>query len=198
MERENPDLYEEAKGVSDFYFPVWNTYDKYLTLMAEGKCFNGENQRYYASLAKYFLPDEEYAMAYGLTQNAWYLTIGAINSGAFYKSLTDDTGIARGLVVGTVWSLYKRNAYEKKSISGTDKFVSYIDVWKKITQKLLEKYGRKSWISFSGHGMIVSFESDLIRKQEAMKNQNPALLKNLGFAIIDSWLATELNTFYKK
>ena len=195
--KEDPDLFQEAKIVNDFYFRLWSTYNKYLTLMAHGKCFNYNHQRYYASLAKYFLPSEEYAMAYSLTQNAWLLAIGAINSGAFYKALTNDTGFFRGILIGAMWSSFKNSAYEQKDIYGKDKSLSYIDLWKKIIKKLIEKYGRQHWISFSGHGMIISFNNDLIEKQKVLKNENPILLDDLGFVIIDSWLGSELNTFYK-
>lgn len=196
--KENKDLYDEAKVVNDFYFPVWGTYNKYLGLMAQGECFNAANERYYANLAKYFLPSEEYVMAYGLTQNAWYLAIGAINSAAFYKALTNDTGYFRGMMVGTLWSLFKNRAYEIKNLPETDIFLSYMDVWKKIATKVCEKYGRKNWISFSGHGLIISFDEQLIGKQRAIGNEDAVLFNDLGFTIIDSWLATELNTFYKK
>lgn len=194
----SPELFAEAKIINDFHFPLWSTYDKYLNLMASGKCFNYAHQRYYMSLAKIFLPSEEYAMAYGLTQNAWLLSIGAINSEAFYKALTNGTGFIRGMAIGTIWSSYTKNAYKKQIIPGSDKSLSYMDFWKKITHKLFEKYGNKSWISFSGHGMIISFEKDLIDKQKAIKNGDPALLNDLGFVIIDSWLGAELNTFYKQ
>lgn len=195
--KEDSELYEEAKIVNDFYFYLWGTYNKYLRLIANGECFNYAQQRYYVSLAKHFLPSEEYAMAYGLTQNAWLLSIGAINSNAFYKALTNDTGSYRGMLVGAFWSSFKNNAYEQKNIPQTDKFLSYMDVWKKITKKLIEKYGHKNWISFSGHGMIISFNDDLIQKQKAVKNEDPDLLNELRFTIIDSWLGSELNTFYK-
>ena len=154
---ENPELFTEAKIVNDFQFPLWGTYDKYLNLIANGKCFNYAHQRYYMSLAKIFLPSEEYAMAYGLTQNAWLLSIGAINSDAFYKALTNGTGFIRGMAIGAIFSSYKRNAYKQQIIPGSETSLSYMDFWKKIIQKLLEKYGNKSWISFSGHGMIISF-----------------------------------------
>jgi hypothetical protein len=196
--KEDKDLYHEVKAVNDFYFPVWGTYDKYLKLMANGECFNAANERYYANLAKYFLPSEEYVMAYGLTQNAWYLSIGAINSAAFYKALTNDTGHIRGMVVGTLWPLFKNRAYGVKNIPGTDTFISYMDVWKKVVKKVCDKYGYKNWISFSGHGLIISFDDELITQQSKMNNADTALFNELGFTIIDSWLATELNTFYKK
>jgi hypothetical protein len=195
---ENPELFAEAKIVNDFHFPLWGTYDKYLNLISNGECFNYAHQRYYVSLAKFFLPSEEYAMAYGLTQNAWLLAIGAINSGAFYKALTNGTGFFRGMAIGAIWSAYQKNAYKKQIIQGMDQSMSYMDFWKKITHKLFEKYGNKNWISFSGHGMIISFEKDLMQKQKAIKNENPALLNDLGFVIIDSWLGAELNTFYKQ
>jgi hypothetical protein len=195
--KDDPVLYEEAKVVNDFYFRLWGTYNKYLGLMADGDCFNYLHERYYISLAKYFLPSEEYAMAYSLTQNAWLLSIGAINSSAFYKALTNGTGSFRGLLIGAIWSYFKDGAYSQKNIPETDKILSYMDIWKKITKKLTEKYGPKNWISFSGHGMIISFNNDLINKQKAQKNEDPILLDDLGFAIIDSWLGSELNTFYK-
>ena len=192
------DLYEEAKAVTDFYFPVWGTYDKYLTQIAAGDCFNAEKNRYYACLVKQFLPSEEYVLSYALAQDAWYLAIGGINSEAFYKALTNDTGALRSVSLGIKWSVYKNSAYAKKWVATTNRSVSYMDVWKKITQKLSEKYGNKNWISFSGHGTIFSFDNDILQKQGAMKNEDPAVLKDLGFAVIDSWLGTELNTFYKK
>ncbi len=195
---EDKGLYEEAKAVTDFYFPVWSTYDNYLTQMGLGKCFNGKKQRYYIGLAKHFLPSEEYVLSYALAQNAWYLAIGGINSEAFYKALTNDTGAIRSIALGIKWSAYKYSAYAKKRVAITNNFVSYMDVWKKITQKLFEKYGNKNWISFSGHGTIFSFDNDILQKQGVMKNEDFKVLKDLGFAIIDSWLGTELNTFYKK
>lgn len=195
--KEDPALYEEAKVVNDFYFRLWGTYNKYLQLMAHGECFNALHERYYTSLAKFFLPSEEYAMAYSLTQNAWLLAIGSINSSAFYKALTNDTGSFRGMLIGAIWSSFKNNAYVAKSIPATGENISYMDVWKKIARKLTEKYGSKNWISFSGHGMIISFNDDLIKKQKALRNEDPSLLNELGFTIIDSWLGSELNTFYK-
>jgi hypothetical protein len=196
--KEDPGLFSQAKIVNDFHFPLWGTYDKYLNLIADGECFNYAHERYFISLTKFFLPSEEYAMAYGLTQNAWLLSIGAINSQAFYKALTNGTDFIRGMAIGAIWSFYKKNAYKKHIIPETDEYLSYMDFWKKITQKLFEKYGNKNWISFSGHGMIISFEKDLIEKQKSLNNESPALLNDLEFVIIDSWLGTELNTFYKQ
>lgn len=115
-----------------------------------------------------------------------------------YKALTNDTGAIRSIALGIKWSAYKYSAYAKKRVAITNNFVSYMDVWKKITQKLFEKYGNKNWISFSGHGTIFSFDNDILQKQGVMKNEDFKVLKDLGFAIIDSWLGTELNTFYKK
>ena len=195
--KENPDLYKEAQLVNDFYFRLWGTYTKYLQLMGQGKCFNYMHERYYISLAKFFLPNEEYAMAYALTQNAWLLAIGANNSSAFYKALTNDTGFFRGILIGAIWSNFKDRAYEQKDIIAQDTRISYMDLWKKITKKLTEKYGLQNWISFSGHGMIISFNKDLIEKQKSLINEDPRLLDDLGFVIIDSWLGSELNTFYK-
>lgn len=194
--KENPVLFNQAKAVVDFYFPVWGTYDNYLNRMAQGECFNASNQRYYVNLAKHFLPSEEYVMAYALTQCAWYLSIGGINNAAFYKALTNDTGYLRSFFINVHWSNFKKLAYTKKEITSNE-FLSYMEVWKKIVS-LLSQYERKSWVSFSGHGMIISFDNDLIQQQKKMPNSDQSLLDELGFAIIDSWLGTELNTFYKK
>jgi hypothetical protein len=166
--------------------------------MASANCFNGNGKRYYVNLAKHFLPSEEYVLAYALSKNAWYLAIGSINNEAFYKALTNDTGFIRSIALGIKWSAYKNGAYAKNQVGAGQGAVSYMDIWKKITQKLSEKYGNKNWISFSGHGTIISFDNNILKKQSAMKNGDPKVLDDLGFAIIDSWLGTELNTFYKK
>lgn len=196
--KENPILFEQTKAVADFYFPVWKTYNDYLNRMAKGECFNAQKQKYYVNLVKHFLPSEEYVMAYALTQGAWFLSIGGINNDAFYKALTNDTGYLRSLLINVNWSDFKKRAFEKKQMGVEDQLLSFIDVWKNIVSLLAQKYDRKNWISFSGHGMIISFDGNLIEEQKKMPNNDQGLLDELGFAIIDSWLGTELNTFYKK
>jgi len=194
----DPELYEEAKFVNDFYFRLWDTYNRYLNMMADGYCFGLGKNRYYASLVKFFVPNEEYALAYGLTQNAWLLCLGGINSDAYYKALTGSSNPSRALVLGALWTSFKKAAYEEQTMPGTDKRISYMDVWQKIKARLNDRYERKNWISFSGHGVVFSFDDKLIERQNRQSNENPDLLYDLGFTIIESWLGSELNTFYKK
>lgn len=194
----DPELYEEAKFVNDFYFRLWDTYNRYLNMMAEGDCFGRGKNRYYTSLVKFFVPSEEYALAYGLTQNAWLLCLGGINSGAYYKALTGGSSPVRALVLGALWTSFKNAAYEEQEMPGTNKRISYMDVWQKIVARLNHTYERKNWISFSGHGVVFSFDDKIIARQNKLPNENPNLLYDLGFTVIESWLGSELNTFYKK
>lgn len=194
----DPELYEEAKVVNDFYFRLWDTYNRYLNMMAEGDCFGRGKNRYYASLVKFFVPSEEYALAYGLTQNAWLLCLGGINTAAYYKALTSSANPSRALLLGALWTSFKKAAYEEQIMPGTDKRISYMDVWQKIKARLNDRYERKNWISFSGHGVVFSFDDKIIARQNRLPNENPDLLYDLGFTVIESWLGSELNTFYKK
>jgi hypothetical protein len=193
--KKNKRLFEEAKQTVDFYFSQWGMYSKYLNLMADGEIFGIGKKRYYVDLAKYFVPDEEYMLAYAITQNAWLLWLGSVNKGAFYKALTDSSNAWRGLLLGINWDGFKRKAYVQQSISKKRR-ISFIELWKKIVHKVKRK-ARKNWISFSGHGCVISFDNAVIAKQRETHLHDAHLFNDLMFTAIESWLAKELDSFYK-
>ena len=92
---------------------------------------------------------------------------------------------------------FKAAASETRWIGGTDLTASFIDTWGKIRDELTSTYPGKNWISFDGHGWVASFNEGLIERQRNMPGVDQELLKQLGVAIIDSWLGTQLNVFYK-
>ena len=68
-----------------------------------------------------------------------------------------------------------------------------------MLKQMLKQKGIEELFSFDGHGVIVSFDKDLINLQNSnMKICSPNLMKDLGFTIIDSLYAESVKPFYVK
>jgi hypothetical protein len=58
--------------------------------------------------------------------------------------------------------------------------------------------GQKDWVSFSGHGVVMSFDEDLIARQNERKIDNLPLAQDLGFAEVNSVHGKVLDVFYRQ
>jgi len=99
---------------------------------------------------------------------------------------------------------FKKSAYEL--INFDDQKTSFISVWQEIVETLkdvIKEFDQKNFISFDGHGWVLSFHPYLIYLQENVakthgKQCDITLLKDLKIAGIESYLSQYLPTFYKK
>lgn len=185
----------------DFYFTGWSTYKQFLKDMAQQKIFKDKQGRepYEYHNAKYYLPDEEHALAYCtvfILRGLWY---GALSKKAFEESSETTSRFARA-ATGLYWDTLKAKANERHVYPDLDdRGLSFLDVWREIAWKFKTEKARKNWISFAGHGLVLSFDDQLIQLQKDTPGvEDQDLLAQLGFTIIESWLSTELPTFYKK
>jgi len=55
----------------------------------------------------------------------------------------------------------------------------------------------KDFVSYSGHGIVMSFANDIIALQNTSPIARQALMDDLGFAVIDSYYSDKLQPFYR-
>lgn len=171
-------LFEAVKKRVDFYFKVWSRYEN------ETKLKNRNVNR--------FLPGQEQMLAFCLMKNIQYLWVKSISSVAFCHHLGLPS-LARFIpyIVGP--SKYRQAAYNKQDN------LSFIELWKLVKANLQMKYPeKKDWVSFSGHGMVLSMDPDLIKLQNQRNISDLPLAKDLGIACIDSQHGKAMDVFYKK
>lgn len=76
--------------------------------------------------------------------------------------------------------------------------VSFLDVWQTLRQKMANDPNiPKELASFSSHGVVLSFEDDLLRQQKNNGVRNAAVMDKLGFALIDSYYGEGLKPMYR-
>lgn len=185
--KEDPQLFNRVRERVDFYFSSWSRYENELTTLRDqrGEALNDKNwQRY--------LPGREQMLAYCLMKNVQYLWVDAISSTAFCHHI-GMPGFVKHLPLMVGPARYRRAAYVRQGEQ------SFIDVWQEVRGRLREKFpDRQDWVSFSGHGMVVSFDADLIQRQNERQIHSTQLATDLGFAGIDSLHAKEMDLFYKR
>jgi hypothetical protein len=166
----------------DFYFRMWGRYEQDLSQLRDdqGHSFTSKNIDRY-------LPGKEQMLAYCLMKNVQFLWVSAMSSTAFCHHMGLPK-IAQWLPCVPGPSQYRKAAYQKE----------FIPVWKEVAARLQTAFPhQKDWVSFSGHGMVFSFDPDLIEQQNQRSISDAALAKDLGVAGIDSLYGKEMDVFYR-
>lgn len=180
--KEKPELFDKVKGVVDFYFKIWSQYE---TVYSQ---FDQNQRSFKEKRIERYLPGKEQMLAFCLMKNVQYLWFAAISSTAFCRFL----GIPNffqyiPLVVGP--KQYCKAAYKEQ----------FLDVWKEIALEVQKEYpGKLDWVSFSGHGSVISFDQRLIEAQNKRNIHNRGLAQDLAIAAIDSLWAKHMDIFYKR
>jgi hypothetical protein len=207
--KENENLFKKAKAVVDFVFEDYKTYKLVTSMTRKKELFKDQNGKkpYDWDVLKDYLPGPEQVVAMSMVQSARLLWYGALSPEAFYEeTMEENTNLSKIKGVNEKWSFeyFKKCAYNTNNdLKGKRSFIS---VWQKIIKafnKTIKNISRKNFISFDGHGCILSFHPYVIHLQENIaKNCGQKcdinLLKDLKFAGIESYLGSELPTFYKK
>jgi hypothetical protein len=186
--KEEPILFESVKKHVDFYFKGWSMYENELMSLYDQNGYSLKNK----NLDRY-LPGKEQMLAYSLMKNIQYLWVNAMSSKAFCQHLGLPS-FAKFIpcIVGP--SRYCNAAYEDSAQDGR----SFMNIWKDVKSRLVKEFpNKKDWVSFSGHGMIMSFDPDLIQKQNQRKISNRQLAEDLGVAGIDSLYGKNMDVFYR-
>lgn len=184
--QQDQELAAKVQKHVDFFFRTWGRYEQDLSQLrdSEGRSFSPE------AIDRY-LPGREQMLAYCLMKNVQFLWVSAMSSTAFCRHMALPK-IAQWLPFVPGPSQYREAAYRKSE--GSD----FIEVWKEVAARLQTAFPeQKDWVSFSGHGMVFSFDSDLIQQQNQRSISDPALAQDLGVAGIDSLYGKEIDVFYR-
>lgn len=171
-----PELFEETKKAVNFLLTPWNLVEQ----LKANEVYRADGTPYKWDEIKEFLPGEEQLAAYYLTLMVRSLWTGAINPEAFDKSI--------GIKIPFLWKLFRYTSHP------------LVQVWKKVVAEL-KSLDRESFVSFAGHGFVMDFSQTLQALQNGQTGvHDPSLLRELGFAGIESWLGSQLKNrvFYSK
>lgn len=208
----DPALFAQAQEVVDILpFKLWENYKVFLESIKKRTLYRFNRRAYdYNQVKQYFLGDEQ-ALAYFFTQQVRQLWYGTLNEEIFNNyvnqawSVLEKYGISNDAVQhDRLFTGLVTCALLKKTIGSEE--LSFLDVWRRIVEKF-KQCDRKHWVSFDGHGWVISFDKQLIALQkrainnllesEEKKQERLELLHALRCTGIESSHSTELNSFYK-
>jgi hypothetical protein len=194
--KSDPDIKREAIATVDALIGNWKNYSKLNT----GKFYDQQGKQMNEENFKDYILGNDQALAYFFMQNirmAWYSSISPKVS---IKVL--DMGLPE--FAGTAFHQHIKYKINKKTSvklsNGKFKTTSFMKVWNQLLPLVKKEMGdRKDLISFDDHGWVMSFDEKIIEKQSKTKHiHDRGLLKQLGFAGIESWVGSELNLWYSK
>lgn len=175
--KKDAQLMKQVEACVDFYFPAWKLYEKTFPELYD----QNKKQMKDKQMAQY-IPGKEQMLAYYFMKNVQYLWWCSMSNDAFCSSF----GLPKDLKLlhKAFPERFKKLAYQR----------GFVDTVKNVFAKLPVQ---KDWASFSGHGFVLSFDKDLIFRQNSRSIQDRQLASDLGFAAIDSLYGSELDTFYR-
>jgi hypothetical protein len=186
-------LMQEAEKVSSCYFKGMSYYRRLDGLVDD------QRNSYRERVHKY-LPKEHLMLAYYFSANLRYLWAAAKSNTAFNAVIeTGDIGPESLLdVIGAAWPEFpSATKYIYTLLSSKPEKPSFMTVWQKVKERLLQKIGpHMDLVSYSGHGIVLSFANDIIKLQNTSPIARRDLMDKLGFAVIDSYYSNKLQPFY--
>lgn len=184
-------LMQEVMQANKYPFNTFEHYEN-LDYLYNSK---DKNTRKSLSDSKLLLPGKEQMLAYSFSQSLLTVWIAAVSEKALYSVLE--------LPVYLRFIFYFANrSYHKKILKTVynkkDQSRSFIALWQYIKQKL-QQQGIEELFSFDGHGVVISFDEQLIKMQNTHMNiVAPKLMQDLGFTVIDSLYADVVKPWYVK
>lgn len=192
----NAALKQSVIRVIDRFMPGWGYYQELDHLVdAQGK-----------KLRKDLLPGENQILAYNFSLQTRFLWAAALNQRALNAMTDIRDGITESLGKGTVSKfegLQKRLSFMPLSVA---KFrseavkggaQSFVVVWQAVTRALAaeQQTPLMDFASFAGHGTVITFDPKMLN---TYTYEAPDLAKALGFIVLDSDWADDLNPPFMK
>jgi hypothetical protein len=185
--KQDSDLKKRMQDTVSIFFPTWEYYQKV------DQCFDSDRN----SLAdkKQHLMGEDQYLAYCYTQSARMLWAAATSRRALNAVLELDPATARLLRLPGMPGPNQIMNNAKKKKHGH----SFLSVWGDIKERLKQDPSvPNELVSFSSHGMVVSFEEDLLAAQKEVGATKQSIIDSLGFAVIDSYYGDQLRPMYRQ
>lgn len=201
--KNNKDLKEAAMESVNFYNNCWKFYQESFDLYDAPK-----EPRIKFSDKQEFLPGEDQMLAYLFSSQLRFVWAASIGNEAVIEieELEEELGktttnllkkFESFPIVPSAKKIIKAAEDPKYGIKGSN--YSFLDTWEKIKFEFLkhrkeENSDRLDYVSFSGHGCVISFDEDLIKLQP---HENKDVAKRLGFEMWDSLYDKGINPFYR-
>lgn len=225
--RTNKRLFMQARSTVNFSskFAPWLSYVDFInqtehTIRGKKKratIFKDSNgSPYVMDVVLKYIPGPEQALAFVVSEMIRFLWYGTLSDAAFYEFTFPQISRVKSLFTHfSTWQFddFVAGALKKRDLRMARSLmmfkgdaVSFVDTWREIVRELHKRSTRKNWISFDGHGWVISFDQRLINLQkDAMRHKRLKDLTNklrlldaLGCTGIESSLSDELNSFYKR
>lgn len=200
--KSNEDLKQRAMEAVNFFNNPWKFYQKSFDLFVSTGV-----ERTKLSSKQRFMPGEDQMLAFYLSGQLRFLSASTISMDALIsvEELEDELGESTLKAIKTLRKLpgvpshtkVVKAAQKKKYGSGNGKY-SFLDIWTDIKavfqEQVIEPLGKRDFASFHGHGMVISFDDELINQQQ---HEFPEVALDLGF---ETWDSTYdgLSPFYKR
>lgn len=185
---ENPELAKKAKEVVDLgFFRSFYYYEQLDKLVdKEGNSLKDRKQKYYLC--------EPLQLAASFSQGLRYLW-AAFKSDKALRAILELEDDAYSYVI----KAYDWITWQNYSVcGGQTKVDAFLKIWEEIQSIFFKNTQKKEFASFSGHGVLISFEKDLMELQAKSDIFDAFRMKKLGFALIDSLYGAALNLWYRK
>lgn len=200
--RANPDLKKMAQATVNFFNNPYGFYRESLELFDSQK-----KTRKKLSEKQRFMPGEDQLLAYYFSSQLRFLAAASIGIEAIIaiSELEDelDAEIIQALKAGDnsggLPTLKDIIAASQKPYTHNEEELSFLDTWARIKaifdKAVLYTLQKVDFVSFSGHGYVMSFDEDLLKQQTHTHKQ---LATALGFVMWDSTYGKGLKPFYRR
>ncbi len=180
-------LKNKAKAVVEFYNEPWKFYQESFNLFGSNGVSLKDKMDY--------MPGEDQMLAYYFAAQlrfCWAATI-SISAVTDIMELNNDLGEFMTKIISCLKSTNEiMDAARKPMNQNKDSFIS---VWNEIKDKLTKEVKQKDFVSFSGHGVVISLDESLVSQQQ---HEHEQVAKELGIELWDSLYEKGLKPFYQK
>lgn len=191
--KNNAELKDMAQHAVNFYNNPWTYY-------LESNDFRDKNGESFSDKAD-ILPSDDQMLAYFFSSQVRFLWAASISMDALIEveELTEEltpTMVKLLKRFGALPGIPSPSKIIKKALKRQYPFdngqrYSFMDTWEAIKQYL----PKKDFVTFSGHGTVISFDENLVNAQQAERHD---ILERLGFVFFESLYEKGIHPFYQQ
>lgn len=194
--KKHPALTQKAIAAIKFMPTTWEYYQQLANLYDSDQLTNRVNLA-----TKYqYLPGEAQILAYSFSMCLRLVWAAAINQKSFRAFLE----VPKSLLALTKLPGFPKaknvlnKAYSKSVLSTDGSKLSFVEVWQEVYACLRQACPQTDFVSFNGHGAVISFADDVLQQQQATVGfyEQAQVTADLKIAIIDSLYANHIKPFY--
>lgn len=193
--KNNAELKDMAQHAVNFYNNPWSYY-------LESKNFRDKNGESFANKAD-ILPSDDQMLAYFFSSQVRFLWAASIGMDALIAVEELDEELTPMMVkflkrfgklpgIPSPSKIIKKALKRQYPLENGQRY-SFMDTYEIIKQHLPQD--KKDFITFSGHGTVISFDENLVNAQQAERHD---ILERLGFVFFESLYEKGIHPFYQQ